>query len=76
VREGAEILAADGARIGVVTSGGFGGTVNAPVAMGYVETRFARPGTEVLTSGRRGNEPATVAALPFVPHRYVRSRSS
>jgi len=76
VREGAEILAADGAKIGVVTSGGFGGTVNAPVAMGYVETRFALPGTEVLTSGRRGNEPAIVAALPFVPHRYVRSRSS
>lgn len=76
VREGAEILSADGRKIGVITSGGFGGTVNAPIAMGYVETRFAEPGTEILTSGRRGNEPATVAALPFVPHRYVRSRSS
>ena len=51
-------------------------TVNAPVAMGYVETRFAAPGTEVMTSGRRGNEPAEiVATMPFVPHRYVRSRS-
>ncbi len=76
VREGAEILSVDGTKIGTVTSGGFGGTVNAPVAMGYIETRFATPGTKVLTSGRRANEPATVAPMPFVPHRYVRSRSS
>jgi aminomethyltransferase len=75
VREGAEILAADGTKIGVVTSGGFGGTVNAPVAMGYAAPEFSLPGTQILTSGRRANEPATVAAMPFVPHRYVRSRS-
>ena len=75
VRDGAKILAPDGREIGIVTSGGFGPTVNAPVAMGYVETRFSAPGTEVLTSGRRDNEPATIAAMPFVPHRYVRSRS-
>jgi aminomethyltransferase len=75
VRDGAKILAPDGREIGIVTSGGFGPTVNAPVAMGYVETAFSSLGTEVLTSGRRDNEPATIAALPFVPHRYVRSRS-
>ena len=76
VREGAEILAPDGTKIGIVTSGGFGPTVNAPIAMGYVATKFSAPGTEVLTSGRRANEPAVIAAMPFVPHRYVRSRSS
>jgi aminomethyltransferase len=76
VRDGAEILALDGTKIGIITSGGFGGTVNAPVAMGYIETRFSQPGTQVLTSGRRANEPAIVATMPFVPHRYVRSRSS
>jgi len=75
VRDGAKILAPDGREIGVVTSGGFGPTVNGPVAMGFVETKFSAIGTEVLTSGRRDNEPATIAALPFVPHRYVRSRS-
>jgi aminomethyltransferase len=75
VRDGAEILSLDGTKIGIVTSGGFGGTVNAPVAMGYIETRFSEPGTQILTSGRRANEPAIVAAMPFVPHRYVRSRS-
>ena len=75
VREGADILASDGTRIGIVTSGGFGPTTNAPVAMGYVDSRFAAPGTEVMTSGRRANEPAVVSTMPFVPHRYVRARS-
>lgn len=75
VRDGAKILSPDGREIGIVTSGGFGPTVNAPTAMGYVETGFSVPGTEVLTSGRRDNEPARIAAIPFVPHRYVRSRS-
>ncbi|WP_306668000.1 glycine cleavage T C-terminal barrel domain-containing protein, partial [Klebsiella aerogenes] len=37
-----------GAAIGTVTSGGFGPTVNGPVAMGYVNSRFAEPGTPVL----------------------------
>jgi aminomethyltransferase len=75
VREGAEIVDAAGTRIGMVTSGGFGATVNAPVAMGYVEPRFAAAGTKLATRGRRGDEAAEVVALPFVPHRYFRSRS-
>ena len=75
VRDGATVLSPDGREIGIVTSGGFGPTVNAPVAMGYVETAFARPGAALKLSGRRGEEPAEVAPLPFVPHRYVRSGS-
>jgi glycine cleavage system T protein (aminomethyltransferase) len=73
VREGAEIISESGGAIGIVTSGGFGGTVNAPVAMGYVETQFAEPGTKVATRGRRGDEPAEIARLPFVAHRYFRT---
>ncbi|MYZ48572.1 glycine cleavage system aminomethyltransferase GcvT [Propylenella binzhouense] len=72
VREGADILGLGDTRIGEVTSGGFGPTVEAPVAMGYVAAPYAAPGTDVQVSGRRGPEPATVAALPFVPPRYVR----
>ncbi len=72
VRDGAEIVSEGGAKIGTVTSGGFGGTINAPVAMGYVETQFAAPGTKVATRGRRGDEPAEIAALTVVPHRYFR----
>ncbi len=74
IREGAEIIGPDGGAVGVVTSGGFGGTVNAPVAMGYVPPAFAAPGTAVQVRGRRGDEQAEIAALPFVPHRYHRSR--
>ena len=75
VREGAAILGAGGAVSGTITSGGFGATVNGPVAMGYVDAAHAEPGTPVSVVGRRGPEPAEVVALPFVPHRYVRSRS-
>jgi aminomethyltransferase len=73
VREGAAILAEDGAEIGAVTSGGFGPTFGGPIAMGYVARRFAAPGTAVKLAGRRGAEPAEVAALPFVPPRYRRA---
>jgi aminomethyltransferase len=75
VREGAEVVAEDGAVIGKVTSGGFGPTVNAPVAMGYVAASHAKPGTKLKLRSRRGDEPAEIVALPFVPHRYVRQRS-
>ena len=76
LREGAELLAPEGGAIGTLTSGGFGPSVNAPVAMGYVATRFAEPGTGVIVKGRRGAERAEVAPLPFVPHRYRRAGKS
>ncbi len=73
VRDGAEVVAESGDVIGIVTSGGFGGTVNAPIAMGYIKTQFAEPGTKIATRGRRGDEPAEIVRLPFVPHRYFRT---
>jgi aminomethyltransferase len=73
VREGVEVADGDGAPIGKVTSGGFGPTVNAPVAMGYVSAGHSEPGTQLQVAGRRGQEPAQVVALPFVPHRYART---
>jgi glycine cleavage system T protein (aminomethyltransferase) len=74
-REGAEIRDSDGAVIGKVTSGGFGPTVNGPIAMGYVERRCAEPGTPVTLMVRGKELPAQVTALPFVPHRYYRASS-
>jgi len=71
-REGTEIRSRDGAAIGKVTSGGFGPTINGPIAMGYVERAFAEPGTAVTLIVRDKELPATVTALPFVPHRYRR----
>jgi aminomethyltransferase len=71
-REGAEIRAADGTEIGRVTSGGFGPTANGPIAMGYVNSRFAEPGTPAILIVRGKELAAKVVAMPFVPHRYRR----
>jgi aminomethyltransferase len=72
-REGTEVLSPSGERIGVVTSGGFGPSVNGPVAMGYVEPDQAKVGTPVNLTVRGKALSAAVAPLPFVPHRYARS---
>ncbi len=72
VREGAELVDADGRGIGIVTSGSFGPTVGAPVAMGYVETDFATADSEVFAMVRGKPLAMTVAKMPFVPQRYYR----
>jgi len=71
-REGTEIVDASGTKIGVVTSGGFGPTLNAPVAMGYVDAAHANTGTSVSLMVRGKPLPAVVADMPFVPHTYYR----
>ena len=70
-REGVEIVK-DGKVIGKITSGGFGPSANAPVAMGYVETAFATEGTPVELMVRGKPLPAAIAKMPFVPHTYRR----
>ena len=71
-REGTVIENAAGRQIGKVTSGGFGPTVNGPVAMGYVEADHAREGTPLLLMVRGKALPASVVKLPFVPNRFKR----
>ena len=66
------IAAEDGTGAGNVTSGGFGPTAGGPVAMGYVRRDLAAEGTPLNLLVRGKQLPARVAALPFVPHRYVR----
>jgi aminomethyltransferase len=72
-REGTEINDKSGRKIGQVTSGGFGPTLNAPMAMGYVETSLAGDGTEIDLIVRGKTLAARVAPMPFVPHRYRRA---
>ena len=71
-REGTAIVTPDGREIGIVTSGGFGPSVGAPIAMGYVAAEFSAPGTELQLTVRRKALPAKVVPLPFVQHRYRR----
>jgi aminomethyltransferase len=74
VREGAALFAtADAATsIGAVTSGGFGPSANAPVAMGYVARDHAATGGTVFADLRGQRVPMRVVAMPFVPHSYKR----
>jgi aminomethyltransferase len=74
VRDGAQLFADATAPspIGTVTSGGFGPTLNAPVAMGYVPTSLSASGTQVFAEVRGQRLPLRVAATPFVPNTYKR----
>jgi aminomethyltransferase len=71
-REGTEIADKSSRVVGHVTSGGFGPSLNAPVAMGYVESQFSAPGTKLDLLVRGKAMPAEVVAMPFVPNRYKR----
>jgi len=62
----------DGRRVGSITSGGYGPTVNGPIAMGYVDATHAAPGTQLTLIVRDKPLPAHVVELPFVPNRFVR----
>jgi aminomethyltransferase len=74
-REGAEILSTNGAPIGKITSGGPSPSLGKPIAMGYVATAHAAPGTQVQLVVRGKPHPASVVPMPFVPHRYVRGQT-
>ena len=71
-RQGTVVAAKDGTEIGVVTSGGFGPTVEAPIAMGYVEAAFASAGTEVDLMVRGKALPAEIQKMPFIKPGYKR----
>lgn len=74
VRGGAPLYAAGdgGDAIGTVTSGGFGPSVDAPVAMGYVPNAFSAPGRKVFAEVRGKRIAMTVVRLPFTPTRFYR----
>lgn len=72
VREGAEIVDADGTVIGTVCSGGFGPTLGAPLAMGYLDSAFTPVDSEVWAIVRGKRVPMKVSKMPFVPQRYYR----
>jgi aminomethyltransferase len=74
VREGAALFvdATSSEQIGTVTSGGFGPTLNAPVAMGYLPSSQAATGTTVFAEVRGQRLPMQVASMPFVPNNYKR----
>ncbi len=72
VREGAVIFDARNRRLGSVTSGTMGPTVNRPIAMAYLAANHATAQHEVYAEVRGERQPMRVAPMPFVPHRYFR----
>jgi len=72
VREHTELQDSNGNRIGEVTSGLLGPTIDKPVAMGYVDAQWAALGSKVVAVVRGKPVPMEVCAMPFVPTRYFR----
>jgi len=74
MREGIELFAAEGEpATGRITSGGFGPSLDAPVAMGYVPMALAAPETRLFGQLRGRMLPATVTRLPFIRPGYRRA---
>ena len=71
MRAGVALFAGD-TPVGRVTSGGFGPTIGAPVAMGYVSAEHAAQGTALAGELRGKRLPVTVAPLPFTPLNFKR----
>ena len=72
VRDHTELQDGKGNRIGEVTSGLLGPTIDKPVAMGYVDVAFSAQGTQVVAIVRGKPVPMAVSAMPFVPTNYFR----
>ncbi|MDT8990972.1 glycine cleavage system aminomethyltransferase GcvT [Curvibacter sp. APW13] len=72
VREHTELQDGAGNKIGEVTSGLLGPTINQCVAMGYVDSAFSALGSKVVAIVRGKPVPMVVSSMPFVPNRYYR----
>ena len=71
-RENTKIFSTNDNEIGFVTSGTFGPSVNAPVAMGYIKTKFAEVGTPIKLEVRGKKYEGKVSELPFYKKNYVK----
>jgi aminomethyltransferase len=78
VRGGCKLYRDEAAQmpVGQVTSGGFGPSVNAPVAMGYVASEAAIPGNTLFADVRGKRVPVAVSELPFIRPNYKRVERS
>ena len=73
VREGAELVDENSQTVGYVSSGGFGVSLNAPIAMGFLNTEIAKEGTLVNSIVRGKTVPMEVVKLPFVTPNHRRN---
>ena len=71
-REGTKIFSSSNEEIGVITSGTFGPSVNSPVAMGYIKSKFSEINNKIFLEVRGKKHEAVVSKLPFYKKNYVR----
>ena len=71
-REGTKIFSTDDKEIGTITSGTFGPSVNAPVAMGYIDPKFSEIGVNIKLEVRGKKYNAQISKLPFYKKSYVK----
>ncbi len=72
LRAGQALTDEQGQPVGRITSGGFGATIDGPIALAYVDHTHAAIGTLLHARVRDQDRTSRVVPLPFVPHRYVR----
>ena len=73
-REGTQILNKNGKIIGEITSGGYSPSLQAPIAMGYINAEILNKNCEILLNVRGNSLPAEIVSLPFVEHKYFRGK--
>ena len=73
-REGTQILSKNGKIIGEITSGGYSPSLQAPIAMGYINAEILQKNCEILLNVRDNSLPAEIVSLPFVEHKYFRGK--
>ena len=73
-REGTQILSKNGKIIGEITSGGYSPSLQAPIAMGYINAETLQKNCEILLNVRGNSLPAEIVSLPFVEHKYFRGK--
>ena len=71
-REFTKIFDKSNNEIGTITSGTFGPSVKAPIAMGYVSNEFSKNDTEIFLEVRGKKISANVCKLPFYKKSYVK----
>jgi len=72
VRDGAIIQDEDGNQIGYVTSGGFGPTLNKPISIAGLESKFTNSQSKLFALVREKKIAVEIVKLPFVKHNYYR----
>ena len=71
-REGVKIFSLEDKEIGKVTSGTFGPSINASVAMGYIDFNSSGIGNKIKLEVRGKKYNATISTLPFYKKSYVK----